>query len=268
MTNVASIYIPRMSAFWVESGVKDVMRRNFIGRVSHVDFTPINKQRGFGEDVCSGVMSAFVHFTDPVCCADASGVESNTHWDDQFWKNIVDGAPYKLQVTKQEYWVCLKNIHPVNRTRMNIHQVVDNCRHLEGVVASQAVEIAALKKSVDNVIEVVYGLLGGLYSQRTQAATLTSASNHLGIFEEEPINLEQLRGENHWPTTRQGDQHTIQIRNLEQELRVQMGHVAELDRRLMDQEINRYREEMPPPTPYSIPEAFPYPSPYSPDGSF
>jgi len=265
----ATIYIPRMSTSWTESSVRDVLRKNFIGIVSHVDFTPINKKCGFSEDVCSGVMSAFVHFSDPVHIADSICVESEKHWDVQFWTNITEGAPYKLQVNRHEYWVCLKNTHPVKRTRMNIHQVVENCRHLEGLVASQAEEIATLKKSLVDVTDSVYQLIGGLFNQHTQRGPLSHALKRLGVLGASGDDVDPQdsieRGESQWPTTRQGDENSIQIRNLEQSIRFQWANVDDIHRRLSDQEITVYRRGMLGNSPPSLPEGFPgFSRPHSP----
>ena len=41
-----------------------------IGTVTRVDFTPINKQPGFGKEGDIVVKSAFVHFSDPSLTAD------------------------------------------------------------------------------------------------------------------------------------------------------------------------------------------------------
>ena len=65
MNSPVSIYIPRMSTKWNDEGIKRMMTLFLIGTVSHVDFTPINKKPGFGENVDFEVMSAFVHFSDP-----------------------------------------------------------------------------------------------------------------------------------------------------------------------------------------------------------
>jgi hypothetical protein len=45
-----------------------------------------------------------------------------------------------------EYWVLLKNKSPVQESKLNIHQVVENARILQGVVDAQAEEIKALRE--------------------------------------------------------------------------------------------------------------------------
>ncbi len=254
MTGVASIYIPRMSSSWTESSVRAYMRNVGIGKVSHVDFTAVNKRRGFSGDVCSGIMSAFVHFSDPFRCADGDYYWSSNSWNIPFWTNVSENNPTKLKVNKSEYWWCFKNTNPVNRSRMNIHQVVDNCKYLEELVASQAEglasqaeglasqaeEIATLKKSLDGVTNVVYQLVGGLFNQRTQADTITHHLNGMSMSmkcDRGPMELgelsemeEQVPNEplNIWPTTRQGDKLSKQIQDIEQRLQFTEGQVGDL----------------------------------------
>lgn len=257
MNNTTSIYIPRMRSSWTEHGVKHYMRKVGVGQVSHVDFIPVNGERGFSEDVCSGIMSAFVHFADPVLCTDGDYYWSSNSWNIQFWTDVSENNPTKLQVSQREYWMCFKNTNPVNRTRMNIHQVVDNCRYMEGVVASQAVEIAsqaaciasqaeeiaALKKGLDNVTGVVYQLIGGLFNHRTQRATIKQHLDDIGMGgateeNEGPMELGELSDEeedkdtNIWPTTHQGDELSEKIQNIERRLRCaeeQVGDLMELE---------------------------------------
>jgi hypothetical protein len=113
-----------------------------IGTVTHVDFTPINKSKGFQGVVEPGAFrSAFVHFLTPIVCH-AGSVEHH------IWDAIEKEVPYQLTVNEREYWICLKNKNPVPRTHMNIHQVVDNCAYLEKLVLAQAAEIEELKKLV------------------------------------------------------------------------------------------------------------------------
>ena len=151
MNSSVSIYIPRMSAMWTEDGVRSVMQDHHIGTVSRVDFISINKKPGFGENVDSVVRSAFVHFSDPYLTRDDhyqfrfEMYMGNT----EFWEAIESGETWKLQVLDREYWLCAQNKNPVQRTMMNIHQVVENGRHLEQLVVDQAEEIKKLKEQRD-----------------------------------------------------------------------------------------------------------------------
>ena len=124
-----------------------------IGTISHIDFTPINKKPGFGENVDQVVKSAFVHFSNPLYCFDKLYLcqDGTDLGCSKFWKTIASGHPYKLQVTRNEYWLCLKNKNPIQRTMMNIHQVVENGRHLEGLVEAQA---KALEEQAKKIAEL------------------------------------------------------------------------------------------------------------------
>ena len=157
-----------MSVDHNEESVAYYMMENRIGSVSHVDFTPINKKPGFGENVDQVVKSAFVHFSDPWFCSDKNyHFQSRTFMGNQdFWDTIATGQPYKFQINKYEYWLCLKNKNPIQRTMMNIHQVVENGRHLEGLIEAQAKtiqeqvdKIEALERKLEGTHNVVYQLI-------------------------------------------------------------------------------------------------------------
>jgi hypothetical protein len=112
-----------------------------MGTVTHVDFTPINKSKGFQGVVEPGAFrSAFVHFLT---------LHPVVH---PIWDAIEKEVPYQLAVNEREYWICLKNKNPVLRTHMNIHQVVDNCAYLEKLIVAQAAEIEELKKLVSKMV--------------------------------------------------------------------------------------------------------------------
>jgi len=150
MSVYSSIYIPRMSIDHNIDSIRKVMEHYRIGTISHIDFTPINKQPGFTENVNQVVMSAFVHFSDPLFCSDLiyrfQNINHNGNSD--FWDVIATGQPCKFQVSEKEYWLCLKNKNPVQRTMMNIHQVVENARHLEKLIEEQAKKIEMLEKLI------------------------------------------------------------------------------------------------------------------------
>ena len=218
MNSICSIYIPRMSTKHNEESVRRTLAVFRVGVVSHVDFTPIDKKPGFGENVDSVVKSAFVHFS-----------ETNTDisygpifdYNYEFWHIIATQNPAKIQVSKNEYWICLKNNNPVKRTMMNIHQVVENGRHLENLIEEQSQTIKELSEKLDSVHHVVYQLLGGLFNQKTQEGILDA---HLKIlFDSSYSSCEELKDTSKWsiwPTTRQGDDCEKRIEELEKMLGV------------------------------------------------
>jgi len=232
MSSTLSIYIPRMAAHHDKDSIINVMSNYGIGTVSHVDFTPINKKPGFGEKVDDVVKSAFVHFSDPMM-----GSDNNYHYNsrrtlgnENFWNIVLyrDG-PYKLQISLSEYWLCLENTKPVQRTMMNIDQVVENSRHLENLIEEQAktiedqsYKIEELSKKLDNVTQVVYQLLGGLFNQSSQCDTLRQHIDVLYTGEIQPRSRHDEPDDSNseqWPTTRQGDDSERRIEALEQQVK-------------------------------------------------
>jgi hypothetical protein len=117
-----SIYVPRVLNEHTVQSVTNVMAHFNIGIVQYVDFTPINKKPGFYETFDAKYKSAFIHFVE------VPGYQINT----QFWTLIQEQEQgCKFTISPNEYWICLKNHTPIQRTMMNIHQVVENGRYLE-----------------------------------------------------------------------------------------------------------------------------------------
>jgi hypothetical protein len=207
-----------MSTLHTVASIKNIMSSYRIGTVERVDFTPINKKPGFGENVDEIVMSAFVHFSDPLLGYDNcyNYMSDSYLGNNDFWDDITCNQPYKLQISRNEYWICLKNKNPVQYTMMNIHQVVENSRHLENLVEEQKNKIQELEKKMDNMDEVIRQFVGGLYCQRTQQGIL---ENFLRVLDGEGFSQEPLPEDthnwSHWPTTRQGDDSEKRISELE-----------------------------------------------------
>jgi hypothetical protein len=216
MSIYSSIYIPRMSVDYDEESIRKIMSYYRIGTISHIDFTPINKKPGFRENFDQVVKSAFIHFSDPWLCSDLiyrfQTINHNGNYN--FWDIIATGKPYKIQVSETEYWLCLKNKNPVQRTMMNIHQVVENGRHLEKLVEEQADKIKELERKLEVTHDVVYQLVGGLFCHEKQKGILDL---HLDILfgREYNNNFEDTSKWTIWPTTRQGDECEKRIRVLE-----------------------------------------------------
>lgn len=190
-----SIYVPRMAIYHTEESVRHIMNYYMVGTVSYVDFTPINKKPGFGEDGDSVRKSAFIHF---------STTNNIGGWD-----VIEAGQLFKLQITKGEYWLCFKNKNPVKRTLMNIHQVVESGRHVESLVKQQAEKIDILENKIIHLQSIVLQLIGGLYCQTTQRNSICEMLDQLtGKPVEDDYIIGAERDTNKWanyPTTRQGD---------------------------------------------------------------
>lgn len=157
-----SIYIPRMSVNHTEESIRKIMRACQIGTVRHVDFIPINKKPGFVENFDQVMMSAFVYFSDPWLSSadDTYSFKSDKYMGHtQFWDTIAAGEAFQVNVTEKEYWICLKNKKPIQRTMMNIHQVVENGRYLENLIQEQAKKIEEQAKKIEELerkMDVVY----------------------------------------------------------------------------------------------------------------
>jgi hypothetical protein len=163
-----SIYIPRICIDYAnDEFIRHIMEEYKIGSVSYIDFTPINKKPGFSEVVDQDFISAFVHFSVSNFCNTAYHFQDETRMNNNFWKTIANGQSYKIQISPYEYWLCFKNKNPIQRTMMNIHQVVENSRHLEGLIKEQAKIIQEQSKKIKDLEEdlerklekIIYNLL-------------------------------------------------------------------------------------------------------------
>lgn len=218
MNSEYSIYIPRVSAGHTMESIQHILNYIPLGAIKRVDFTPINKKPGFGKHVDSVVKSAFIYFSHPNREVGSEG--------ENFWTKILSGESYRIQVYANEYWICLKNKNPVKSTMMNIHQVVENSRHLEGLLVSQQIiiqqqeeRIKHLDSKIEGLDSVIRQLIGGLFCQKTQCGI---AELHHRVLNSDGLSNEPLQEDTHkWtflPTTRQGDESEMRIAELEKRL--------------------------------------------------
>ena len=229
MNSIASIFISRMSVLHTEKSVTNVMFELRIGTVSRVDFVPINKKPGFVENFDDVYKSAFVHFYLPT--EDAPKNKHNHVYprNKYIWDMIVAGEPCRIHVTPTEYWFIFCNHRPVPNTMMNIHQVVENGRHLEGLVEKQNKKLeeqdATIKKleaKLDGVHAIVYQLIGGLFNHGNQRDILEEHTKCLFPDTKNEYTCDALPEKNKWtiyPTTRQGDDCEKRVEELEQTVR-------------------------------------------------
>lgn len=212
MNSQFSIYIPRMSSVHKENSIRQIMSYYSIGLVDYIDFTQINKKPGFCEQVDGDFKSAYVHFLNT----------EDLNYNLKFWSTMHQHKPYELRISPNEYWICLKNKNPVQRTYMNIHQVVENGRYLENLILEQSNEIKSLReivekqqKKIDGIEQVVYQLVGGLFNPNTQSDLIDT---HLGIMNIHNYKHNDANNNSKWgiwPTTRQGDSNEERIEKLE-----------------------------------------------------
>jgi hypothetical protein len=236
-----SIYIPRMAAHHDEDSISNIMANCRIGTVSHIDFTPVNQKPGFGENIDEYMMSAFVHFSDPMIGSDGNYYYSSDFpiGNENFWNIILySNEHYRLQVSSREYWICLENNNPVQRTMMNIHQVVENGRYLENLIEKQSkiievhsntIEnqyqtICELEYKVDGIQQALDQLIAGLFCKEKQTNILSQYDmilhGYSRSFYTDPDNADN------YPTTRQGCKNESRIGYLEQQVKsiIIFGH--------------------------------------------
>jgi uncharacterized coiled-coil protein SlyX len=239
-----------MSSFVTEEQVKQVFRILNIGCVSRVDFIPLGKKPGFAEEPVSHRKSMIVHFR-------YLGYSFNSR---EILEKIESQGGYQIFPRNLcldwpsekcgEYWFLLKAVNPIQETMMNNSQIVHNCRLLEKKVkhqsgdilllnhklAEQQHKIKLLEEKLENVQEVVYQLLGGLFCGTTQAGTLSLHLGHLfGDKNYEKKNDNTSKWGNN-PTTSQGDSNERRIDALE----AQMAAAGELLYNMTKKEIEVY----------------------------
>jgi hypothetical protein len=239
MSSITSVYIPRMSLLHTEEAVINVMFNLRIGTVSRVDFVPINKKPGFVEKFDDVYKSAFVHFYlplpryegPPLPAEETAGLRlRNQH----IWDMLVSDEPCRVKVSPSEYWFILQNKNPVPETMMNIHQVVENGRHLENLIEKQSkmleeqdATIKKLEAKLDGVHQSVYQLIGGLFNQGNQREQLEQHINCLFPGTTHEYTEDALPEKSIWeiyPTTRQGDDCERRVEALEQTIRDMLSY--------------------------------------------
>jgi len=246
-----SVYIPCMSSFVTEEQVKQIFRNLSIGFVSRVDFIPIGKKPGFAEETDSHKKSMIVHFRNLdysfMSGAILEAIENQGGYG-IFPRNLCLDWPREKC---SEHWLLLKAKNPIQETMMNNSQIVHNCRFLEKKVDEQADDISLLKQKVAdqahtiqemeeklrNVQDVVYQLLGGLFSPHSQSGVL---NHHIDtLFDHNNSNDNKYTNSSKWaqyPTTRQGNSNENRIDALE----AQMAAAGELLYNMTNKEIEVY----------------------------
>jgi hypothetical protein len=115
--NILSFYIPRISITYNELSIVIAFKNMNIGVVKRVDFI-VNKETDIYQ-------SAFVHM-DFMYYNDYTEQILTTVFHNN--KSI---RVYPNTINRRLYWILLKNKNPVTETRLNIHQLAENCRLLE-----------------------------------------------------------------------------------------------------------------------------------------
>jgi hypothetical protein len=209
----ATIYIPRILSILTEFDVANIFGNFEIGFVSRVDFTAIGKKPGFKEEEESNVRAAFVHVQ----------YFYDTKLGDEIQAALEKEKEYRLYISDTSYWMLLKTKTPIKATNMNIHQVVDNCRYLEGIVEQQQKQIEEMSTLIKCLQGEVYQLIGGLYNQSTQTNMI---EYHIANLYNDKENIKKYAETTDiskwdiWPTTRQGDHLEKQVEKIMAKLNI------------------------------------------------
>ena len=130
-----SFFVPRMLTEYDETRVKGILANVIcVGIVSRVDFVPIEGEPRF--------QKAFIHMEQ------IYNTPATSHIMSEVFEGNRGVRVYPGMFHQNEYWVLLKNKSPVQETKLNIHQVVENTRILQSVVEAQAKEIKAMREQL------------------------------------------------------------------------------------------------------------------------
>lgn len=141
---VISFYIPQISFLYTENDIKRVFHLLNIGEVKRVDFSSVSTRK-------ENHHSAFVHMLYLFDTDIANSILTCTNSE----------KPYKLWIENNVFWWILKNKNPIQDTKLNIHQIVENARLLEEKVIKQ-------KEKINQMQDTINQLLGAVFDNKTE----------------------------------------------------------------------------------------------------
>lgn len=209
-----SVYIARVSNWHDVDSIKRICDLYRLGIVTRVDFQPIPKKRG-----CKSVIIQFQPFP----------YKPAYEYNEEFWINLRIDKTFKIQVSKKEYWICMKNKKPIKNSVLKTNQATIDGQSTN-LVDKQNLKIHQLENSlkeltekVEGLQECVYQLTAGLFNQKTQNSVIDDFMTLLypKIFYKdynEWKEEEETSKWEYWPTTRQGDECERRIEQLEKYL--------------------------------------------------
>ncbi|NBU99075.1 MAG: hypothetical protein EBS19_12850, partial [Spirochaetia bacterium] len=204
---IVRLTVPSMSSADNLPLIREKLR--YLGFVKYIDFAPLNPTNGFATKEIGEFQSAFIHL-----------YSISRDYEEHYFNK---SEPFKFypKLNSSEFWILLQGKNPIQNTMMNNAQIVENCRVLEKKVEEQSITIKELENKVKSIHNVIYLLLGGLFNQETQRATLTNYLRELFPNIEEKFSYENPDTSewSTWPTTRQGDDNERRIIDLEQQMR-------------------------------------------------
>lgn len=177
-----SIYIPRIHVSYDQHYIDTTMQFFMIGVVNRVDFCTIE---GI-DDYCS----AFLHF---------SYYMDNTYVQEML-SSLEQGDSRKLQISPTEYWILLKNNHPVPDTRLNMHQLAENARlleervlSLESVTLKQEQQIFDFRTQVETQKQQMEKLEQMVYQMRAEMVEdYYIRQQQMGTDDKGPMTVDEL----------------------------------------------------------------------------
>jgi len=143
---VFSFYIPRIAVKACNTDfLSDIFEYMLIGKVYRIDFTTIKPTSFKKAHEQDGYFSAFVHMSEIF--------QSSVSTDILEAIQGSHGAAYKLRIGHDlcKFLILMKNHKPVTETCLNIHQVVENCVHLEQTLSSNSKTLTRLRSTVDSI---------------------------------------------------------------------------------------------------------------------
>jgi hypothetical protein len=166
MSAITTIYIPRMSSAHDNYCVAEEFERQHIGKVSHVEFVPIEKMHGIKTDpFIKGALVHFDHFYDNDITNKI--IKKLRNGDTYTIDVVITTSPYDKFIEDHTYeaWVLYS---PVQSSLMNRHQIVENCRFLEEKNEKQAKTIEKLEEKIKRIQQVVYQMLPRCFDEDGQ----------------------------------------------------------------------------------------------------
>jgi hypothetical protein len=171
MNKNVNIYIPRMKLTYSEDDVKRIFAEQNMGFVNHVDFVSIKQQV-----TASGVKldkSQFCHAFVKLAVwfkSEPMNVLSQENGSYQFWIN------------SNEFWTLLPNTTPLERTRLNIHQVAAYTEEMQEkldeqtkIIETQRAQLLKQQEQMDAQQKQINDILRALHGANTTTPTLTDS---------------------------------------------------------------------------------------------
>lgn len=164
-----NIYIPRMKLTYSEDDVKRIFAELNMGFVNHVDFVSIKQQvtaSGVKLDksqFCHAFVKLAVWFkSEPM---NALSLEKGSY---QFWINA------------NEFWTLLPNTTPLERTRLNIHQLAAYTEEIQEklderdkIIEQQSAQLIKQQEQIDAQQKQIADILRALSTLTPTLSTLT-----------------------------------------------------------------------------------------------